>query len=71
MKGSQKFKEVKEKEQGRRYHIFIRQTEMKKKFLPEEAVEIMKHMNPQQLVNFLLPNDDWYVKTLSSNASGS
>ena len=43
----------------------------KKKFLPEEAVEVMKHMNPQQLVNFLLPNDNWYVKTLSSNASGS
>ena len=42
-----------------------------KKFLSEEAVEIMKHMNPQQLVNFLLPNDDWHVKTSTSNASGS
>ena len=43
----------------------------KKLFLPEGAVEIMKNMNPQRLVNFLLPNDDWYVKTSHGNASGS
>ena len=31
----------------------------------------MKNMNPQQLVDFLLPNDDdWHVKTSSGNASG-
>ena len=39
--------------------------------LPEEAVEIMKHMNPQQLVNIRLPEDDWHVKTSNGNASGS
>ena len=26
--------------------------------LPEEALEVMKKMNKQQLVNFLLSNDD-------------
>ena len=39
-------------------------------FLPEEAV-YMKNMNPQRLVDFLLPNDDWHMKTSSGNASGS
>ena len=39
--------------------------------LPEEAVEIMKHMNPQQLVNILLPEDNWHVKTSNGNAPGS
>ena len=28
-------------------------------YFPEDAVEIMKPMNPQQLVNILLPNNDW------------
>ena len=41
-------------------------------FVPEQAFDFMKNMNPQQLVDFLLPNDDdWYVKTSSGNASGS
>ena len=31
----------------------------------------MKNMNPQQLVDFLLPNDDWYVKTSGGNACES
>ena len=39
--------------------------------LPEDALEFMKNMNKQQLVNFLLPNDDWHVKTSDINASGS
>ena len=30
--------------------------------LQEDTLEVLKHMNPQQLVNFLLPNDDWLVK---------
>ena len=40
-------------------------------FLPEDAVDTLKHMNPEQLVNILLPNDDWYVKSSNGNASGS
>ena len=39
--------------------------------LPEDILEALKHMNPQQLVNFLLPNDDWLVKNSTGNASGS
>ena len=39
--------------------------------VPENAVDFMKNMNPQQLVDFLLPNDDWHVKTSNGNASGS
>ena len=46
--------------------------EIKKIFVPEQALNFMKNMNPQQLVDFLLPNDDdWHVKTSSGNASGS
>ena len=52
-------------------YFYVPNRDEKKIFLPEEAVEIMKHMNPQQLFNFLLPNDDWYVKTSSGNSSGS
>ena len=41
-------------------------------FVPEQALDFMKNMNPQQLVDFLLPNDDdWHVKISSRNASGS
>ena len=40
-------------------------------FLPEEAVEAMKRLPPQQLVNILLKDDDWHVKTSTNNASGS
>ena len=39
--------------------------------LREEALEFMKNMNKQQLVDFLLSNDDWHVKTSGINASGS
>ena len=39
--------------------------------VPEYVVDFMKNMNPQQLVDFLLPKyDDWHVKTSSLNASG-
>ena len=31
----------------------------KKNYLTEEAVEIMKQMNPQELANILLLSDDW------------
>ena len=52
-------------------HFFVPNREVKKIFLPQEAFEFMKNMNPQHLVDFLLPNDDWYVKKSSGNASGS
>ena len=41
--------------------------------VPEQALEFMKNMNQQQLVDFLLPNgeSDWYIKTSAANASGN
>ena len=45
--------------------------ETKKIPVPEHVVDFMKNMNPQKLVDFLCPNDDWYVKTSSVNASGN
>ena len=39
--------------------------------LQEGILEAFKHMNPQQLVNILLSDDDWHVKTSNGNASGS
>ena len=40
--------------------------------LQEDVLDFMTNMNPQQLVDFLLSNeDDWYVKTSSGNASGN
>ena len=51
---------------------FVKNRETKKILVPEHVVDFMKDMNPQQLVDFLLPNDgDWYVKTSSVNASGN
>ena len=52
-------------------YFHVPNRDVKKLFLPEEAVEFMKNMNPQRLVNFLLTNDDWYMKTSCGNASGS
>ena len=50
----------------------VKNRETKKISVPEHVVDFMKGMNPQQLVDFLLPNDDdWYVKTSSINASGN
>ena len=40
--------------------------------VPTHVVDFMKNLNPQQLVDFLLPkDDDWHVKTSSGNASGN
>ena len=39
--------------------------------LQEDALEFMKNMNQQQLVDFLLSNDDWHIKISGGNASGS
>ena len=38
--------------------------------LHEDTFEFMKNMNKQQLVDFLLSNDDWHVKISGVNASG-
>ena len=38
--------------------------------LHEDKLELMKNMNQQELVDFLLSNGDWHVKTSGINASG-
>ena len=38
--------------------------------IKEDALEFMKNMNQQELVDFLLSDDDWHVKTSGINASG-
>ena len=54
------------------YGLFLcAKRHQKNLYFPEEVVEIMKHMNPQQLANILLSNDDWHVKTSTGNASGN
>ena len=40
--------------------------------IPEHVADFMKSMNPQQLVDYLLiDDDDWYVKASGGNASGN
>ena len=36
---------------------FVKNRETKKIPVPEHVVDFMKNMNPQQLVDFLLPNE--------------
>ena len=61
-----------ERQRGTPILAFVKNRETKKMPVPENVVDFMKNMNPQQLVDFLLPNDDdWHVKTSSGNASGS
>ena len=51
---------------------FVKNREEKKMLIPEHVVDFIKNMKQQQLVDFLLPNeDDWHVKTSSGNASGN
>ena len=52
-------------------HVFAPKREEKKILIKEDALEFMKNMNQQQLVDFLLSNDDWHVKTSGINASGN
>ena len=52
-------------------YFSVRNREINKIFVPEQAFDFMKNVNPQQLVDFLLPkDDDWHVKTSSGNTSG-
>ena len=44
--------------------------EEKKILIKEDALEFMKNMNQQELVDLLLSNGDWHVKTSGTNASG-
>ena len=45
---------------------FRQKREIEEMIVPENVVDFMKNMNPQQLVDFLLPKyDDWHVKTSS------
>ena len=58
--------------QGMSILAFVKNRETKKIPVPEHVVDLMKNMNPQQLVDFLLiDDDDWYVKTSGVNASGN
>ena len=58
--------------QGMPVLAFVKNRETQKIPVPEHVVDFMKGMNPQQLVDFLCPNDDdWYVKPSSVNASGN
>ena len=53
-------------------YLSVRNREIKKIFVPKKALDFVKNMNPQQLVDFLLPkDDDWHVKTSSENAFGN
>ena len=51
-------------------HVFAPKREEKKILIKEDALEFMKNMNQQELVNILL-SDDWHVKTSGINASGN
>ena len=54
------------------YFLSMSNREAKETFISEQALEFMKNMNPQQLFDFLLQDDDdCYIKTLSGNASGN
>ena len=44
--------------------------EEKKILIQEDALDFMKNMNQQELVDFLLSDGDWHVKTSGINASG-
>ena len=53
------------------HFLGVPKREEKKILIKEDALEFMKNMNQQQLVDFLLSNDDWHVKTSGTNASGN
>ena len=50
--------------------LSLSKREEKKILIKEDALEFMKNMNQQDLVDFLLSNGDWHVKTSGINASG-
>ena len=59
-----------QRERGMVVYIHAPNREIKKIPVPEQAIEFMKNMNPQQLADFLLPKDG-DVKTSNGNASGN
>ena len=52
------------------HFLSVSKREDEKISIKEDALEFMKNMNQQELVDFLLSNDDWHVKTSGTNASG-
>ena len=52
------------------HFLSVSKREEEKMSIKEDALEFMKNMNQQELVDFLLSNDDWHVKTSGTNASG-
>ena len=52
------------------HFLGVSKREEKKILIKEDALEFMKNMNQQELVNILL-SDDWHVKTSGINASGN
>ena len=49
--------------------LSVSNREEEKILIKEDALEFMKNMNQQELVDFLL-SSDWHVKTPGINASG-
>ena len=64
-----KTKRTDSKQRGQIVFASVKNRETKKIPVPEHVVDFMKNMNPQQLVDYLLPNKD--DKTSSGNASGN
>ena len=52
------------------HFIGVPKREEKKILINEDALDFIKNMNQQELVNILL-SDDWHVKTSGINASGN
>ena len=50
---------------------FGQKREIEETKVPEHVFDFMKNMNQKQLVDFLLSNDNWHVKTSGINASGN
>ena len=45
------------------HFLSVSNREEEKMLIKEDALEFMKNMNQQELVDFLLSNGDWHVKT--------
>ena len=52
------------------HFVVVPKREEKKILINEDALDFIKNMNQQELVNILL-SDDWHVKTSGINASGN
>ena len=50
--------------------LSVSKPEDEKILIQEDALDFMKNMNQQELVDSLLSDGDWHVKTSGNNASG-